>query len=500
MGFSELFWRDVCRVTKCYYAQPLFHLFAGKMSTTDSFLKTEISWEDDYRDRVNPRLITELMHRCVPAVQACNWQVIAVEEGYAETLLPLNQATTNQHGTHQAALISLSADYTGGMAIVSLLRGVPMAGIHKCSTKEAASLWLAAMNVKYKSPSTGDLIGRCRINDINRDKILSRYSQGKRVLVTLPVIFESNGEIVAEAEMTYFCQPAIQLLEPGKKTSTLFNQKIKASARMIAGVRAKAYFTENGRNYRVDSAHTEIAAGPQGALLAEKLNRALPQLVEMVQARTQHGEELIRAIPGLQQVVNMGAGLDMRPFQLQSAYPNLTHFDLDLPEMLHERDRVAALIPNSSNVNRISIPADFLNDQVDELLLKNGFDPTLPTAIIFEGCSMYFSPEINRRMLTAMGNLLRHPDSRLWVDFVSESVFNGQTQIPEVLEFLARMDDLGEAFVFGCDDSARLSADCGMQLVESLSVREFYNRKGKPSQDPVLDQYSFSIFKQADDQ
>ncbi len=468
------------------------------MLATNQFLKFEISWDEDYRNRVNPELITELMHRCVPACKECNWQVTKVEEGFAETLLPLNRATTNQHGTHQAALISLSADYTGGMAIVSLLRGVPMAGIHKCSTKEAASLWLAAMNVKYKAPSTGHLIGRCRISPEDREKIVTRYAQGKRVLVTLPVTFESNGELVAEAEMTYFCQPAIQLLEPGKKTSTLFNQKIKASARMIAGVRAKAYFTENGRNYRVDSSHTEIAAGPQGALLADKLNRALPQLVDMVQARTQHGEELIRSIPGLRQVVNMGAGLDMRPFQLHAVLPEVVHFDLDLPEMLQERNRIAEMLPNSSAVKRVSIPADFLQDAVEELLLQHGLDPSLPTAIIFEGCSMYFDQMINRRMLDAFAKLLQHPDSRLWIDYVSESVFNGKTQIPEVQEFLARMDDLGEAFVFGCDDHRSMGAASRLELVESLTVKDFYQRKGKPSTDPVLDQYAFCIFRAAD--
>jgi hypothetical protein len=68
-----------------------------------------------------------------------------------------------------------------------------------------------------------------------------------------------------------------------------------------------------------------------------------------------------------------------------------------------------------------------------------------------------------------------------------------------VLEFLARMDDLGEAFVFGCDDPTQFGAACGLKLVESISVREFYNIKGRLSQDPVLDQYSFSVFKQVGD-
>ena len=109
------------------------------------------TFANDYKNRINPELMTRLAHNAVPVLQYTGWQITKVEFGSVETVLPLNAATTNQHGTHQAALISLSADYTGGMALTTLLTGVPLSGIHKCKSDVAASLWLASMDVKYLS-------------------------------------------------------------------------------------------------------------------------------------------------------------------------------------------------------------------------------------------------------------------------------------------------------------------------------------------------------------
>jgi len=229
-----------------------------------------VSWEEDYEQRVNPELMTELLHNAIPVLKAVQWKVTSVTEGGCESVLPLTKASTNQHGTHQAALISLSADYTGGLALTTLLRGVPLAGIHRCNDEDSASLWLAAMDVKYRNPSTGHLTATCDIPANIARTVQQRYFNGKRVLVTLPVVFTSNGELVAEAEMRYFAQPSIQL-KPTKsnpRISPIFKQKLKASARMIAGLRASS----ESKNIRVDQSHERQAAGPHGELLANRLN------------------------------------------------------------------------------------------------------------------------------------------------------------------------------------------------------------------------------------
>ena len=452
----------------------------------------------DYAQRINPRLMTRLLRKAVPVLEHTNWKITKVKFGFCETVLPLNVETTNQHGTHQAALISLSADYTGGMALTSILTGVPLSGIHRCVPEEAASLWLASMDVKYLQPSTGHLIGRCKIDPDQIEATARRYMQGKRILVSLPIEFESNGVKVAEAKLKYFAQPTIQLLNAGSR-STLFTQKIKASARMIAGVRASS---SSSSRVRVDCPHAKLAAGPHGEMLAKKVKQALPQLTEMVLARTRHIDETILCseksqseIRGtdFEQVVMLGAGLDMRPFRICESAPGIRYFEVDLPEMLVERKRVVDEIFNELNkgkhVPRQMIPANFLEAGLDDKILsQSDFDPSKPTLFVYEGCSMYFSDSENIQILESVRRLAKNKRSKIWCDFVTTNVVTGKTDRREIESFLQRMDDMGESFVFGCDLPEEFLSRCGWSVRSSQTAAGYLK-----ANDGVFDVYQFCV-------
>ncbi len=446
-----------------------------------------VTWEDDYNNRVNPDLMTKLLQDAIPVLRSVDWRVTEVREGMCVSELPLMLASTNQHGTHQAALISLSADYTGGLALATLLRGVPLTGIHRCKEDGSASLWLASMDVKYRSPSTSHLQASCVVPDDVAKMVRQRYFAGKRVLVTLTVLFTSNGETVAEAEMKYFAQPTSQL-QPTKsqpRISPLYRHKLKASARMIAGLRASF----DDREMRFDTGHEREAAGPHGELLAKRLNGVLPQLQDMVMARTSHIDRNLESMPEVKQVVILGVGLDMRPFRLFETLGQPVFFELDLPEMLEERTRVIAQMKYRPVVSRRMVAADFKSDDIASLLLDHpDFDAGLPTMVVYEGCSMYFTAEENRVILAATSKLLRHPDSRFWCDLVTESVVNGSSQHPQIAKFLQGMEELGEQFIFGCDTPKDFLGECGFQQTQVTTAREFLN-----SADEAFSTYQFAL-------
>ena len=109
-----------------------------------------------------------------------------------------------------------------------------------------------------------------------------------------------------------------------------------------------------------------------------------------------------------------GAGLDMRSITHTADRPEITFFEIDLPEMIAERQRVLQLFPDSGAAHRVMIAADFRKDDLQSLLEQDErFDASLPTVIIYEGCSMYFSDEENRQIFEAFRGLMRHPDSRV---------------------------------------------------------------------------------------
>lgn len=458
--------------------------------TTPTLMPAQPSWEQDYDQRVNPKLMTGLLRKAIPVLAHSNWYIDKVEEGFCQSVLPLNSPTTNQHGTHQAALISLSADYTGGLALATLLRGVPLAGVHRCHEDNSASLWLASMNVKYRSPSSGHLTGVCRIDPRKAEAIRSRYFSGNRILATLEVEFFSNGELVAVAEMKYFAQPTSQLTPvPGSANrSPLFSHKLKASARMIAGLRARS--SQNPR-LTVECPHAVTGAGPHGELLATRLESALPQLTDMVLARTQHIDETIAEIQDLTQVVMLGAGLDMRPMRHAPAMPDVTFFELDLPEMISERRRTIEQLPQTFADRRVQLEADFRCDDLTGIL--NGdprFQPDVPTMFIYEGCSMYFTDEQNQRLLKMVVEMMRHPQSCLWADFVTRDVVTGRTNDLSIAAFLEGMEELGEEFIFGLDNPDAWLNALGFGLVQTTRCGEYLDEAAM-----VYNTYSFSVGK-----
>ncbi len=458
--------------------------------TQQTLSRSEITWGQDYEARINPVLMTSLLRASIPVLEQSDWQVSKVEDGYCETLLPLNKATTNQHGTHQAALVSLSADYTGGMALATLLRGVPLAGIHQCRDDVSASLWLAGMNVRYKSPSTGHLTGICEIDPIQAEEIRKRYFRGSRVLATLQVRFYSNGELTAEAEMKYFAQPTIQLTPTTENPSrsNLFSHKLKASARMIAGLRAQ---TSTYPRLNMHCPHATLVAGPHGELLANHLQEILPQLKDMVLTRSQHIDELIQQVPDLKQVVLVGAGLDMRSIRHAADLPDVTFFEVDLPEMIAERERVTKLLPHEFSDRRIMLSANFKVDDLAHVIGQHPrFDSAVPTVVIFEGCSMYFSASENQRIFRSFLELLQNPLSCVWSDFVNTAVVTGRTNNLHITRFLEGMDSLGEAFIFGTDDPADWLESLGYNFVESITAGEYLNEV-----DTVLNTYAFAVAK-----
>lgn len=448
----------------------------------------ESNWISHYQKHVNPELMTRLLREAVPVLDHLQWRVTEVQEGYAESVLPLSYPSTNQHGTHQAALIALSADYTGGLALATLLTGVPFAGVHPCREEDSASLWLADMSVRFRAPSTGHLIGKCRVPERLVDKIAKRYFAGKKVFVTLPIEFESNGEVVAEAEMKYFVQPSIQLRSTGEgsKDSPILKTKLKSSARMIAGVRAQ---TPNHKRIRIDHAHSSTAACEQGHLLAAHLRKTLPELTDLVHARTQHGDETLQSMPHLEQVVMLGVGLDMRPYQFFNSHPKVRWFELDLPAMLEERQRVIANLKTRQPAQRRMIAADLTDERFHERVLEHkDFDANKPTLVIFEGCTMYFSQEMNQQILKSCLSFLQHPESRLWCDIVSREVVEGATEFPKVQAFLRGMDELGERFIFGHDDPTELLHSCGFDEVAVTRSSDFLEIS-----DAVHDMYRFVV-------
>jgi len=458
-------------------------------------VEREVSWTEDYEKRTNPALLTSLLQVSVPVLKHVGWRVIDVSEGCAKSLLPLVPESTNQHGTHQAALIVLAADYTGGIALGTLFRGVPIIGVHPGRSENAAALWLTSVDINYLAPSTDDLVVTCAVPLERFDRIRKRYFSGNRVIESLDMTIEAGDTTIATARLVYFAKQAKTLRprSPSDMTNPLFAHRIKTSARLVAGVRA----TEQERPDRLyDDPYSSVAAGTHGRLLCDVFLALLPQLRDMIRARTKDlDDRLMEGIAsGIRQVVFVGVGLDFRALRLIAPRSGVRVFELDLQDMLIEREKVLSKLAHLPELERRTSAIDLESGDVSDCLLSSGsFDPSIPTFFVFEGVSMYFREEVNRRILRSIQNLMRNPQSRLWIDVVSRSAVDRVVSFPESDRFLDGMEKMGEPFVFGHDKPEEFFAELGLDTVTSQPSSRYGNET-----DPMLEQYRFFVLRRHD--
>jgi methyltransferase (TIGR00027 family) len=456
----------------------------------------DVTWEQDQQCRMNPQNVTELLREQVPVLEFVQWSVRQIEYGGAETVLPLNAQSTNQHFTHQAALQVLAADYTGGVALASLLSGWPVLGVHPVVSRASVSMWLLKVDIKFLRPSVADLIVTARIDPDLHERIQKRFVEGKSVIETIKIEFRNGDVAVAEATATYFARQSDKLRAEGistERVNTLFELKLTSSAEMIAGVRAR----ETGALF--DDPYAYHMAGQHGVAIANRFCERTPQLGGMVAARTRHLDDALRNFvrAGGRQVVNVGVGWDMRAFRLDLP-AGMKLYELDFPTTLDERRRRLAQqeVTERPGITRIETPIDLRTMPLAEVLAGQ-VDLDQPLFLAWEGMSMYFSEEEVLAILDGMRPLLRHRDSLLWLDLVDREPVETPERFPRsVQQFMRGMRVLGEPFTFGVDDAEQFLQSAGLRCLESVSSNHYLTDKG----DPVYAAYQFCVAARATDQ
>ena len=147
----------------------------------DTALPVDVQWEEAKRTRYNCETFTSLLREQVPVLDFVKWTVTLVEQGRAASVLPLISPSTNQHCTHQAALLFLAADYTGGMALASLIPRWPIMGVHPVGPAEKSmALWLVKGEIKFYRPSVGRLEIAAEVEPERHDRVRKRYAREAR--------------------------------------------------------------------------------------------------------------------------------------------------------------------------------------------------------------------------------------------------------------------------------------------------------------------------------
>jgi methyltransferase (TIGR00027 family) len=157
---------------------------------------------------------------------------------------------------------------------------------------------------------------------------------------------------------------------------------------------------------------------------------------------------------GLRQVVILAAGMDSRAFRL--AWPSgVALYEVDRDDVFDHKEGVLTGLGATPRCARTVVRVDLESDWITPLI-RAGFDPEQPAAILMEGLLVYLEKDAVVSLLSAVRRIAA-PGSWLGVDLVGNDFLSSLYLKP----FMTKMKQFGCAWRFGVDHPESLLASYG---------------------------------------
>jgi methyltransferase (TIGR00027 family) len=180
-----------------------------------------------------------------------------------------------------------------------------------------------------------------------------------------------------------------------------------------------------------------------------------PGVMGFLVARERHIDEflLARLKDGLQQLVILGAGLDMRAQRFEALKRGVKVFEVDHPAS--QRAKLAKLerVFGERPAHVAYTAIDFNTQTLEERLPAEGYDPALKTLFIWQGVTQYLTPAGVDRTLAFIAGCSA-PGSAVIFDYIYTAALDGTIQRGEVRHMNRRRWIFGEPLTFGIAEGA----------------------------------------------
>ncbi|MBI1288368.1 MAG: SAM-dependent methyltransferase [Flavobacteriales bacterium] len=223
-------------------------------------------------------------------------------------------------------------------------------------------------------------------------------------------------------------------------------------------------------------------------LILRYLEKKAPGLQAGIAARTRYIDDIVKKdVAGAQQVVILGAGLDMRAYRLEEL-KHIPVFEVDFPATQQlKRSKLKHLkLPQRDKLTYV--PIDFNKQRLKDALDAAGYDPTLKTLFLWEGVTMYL--DANSIDITLASIREDSPaGSTLFFDYLYKKVLDGLSGLTEAKGVYRSQSFAGrgtERYTFGIakEDVPEFLKERGFELMEhmsgdSLKERYFHGENAK---------------------
>ncbi len=193
-------------------------------------------------------------------------------------------------------------------------------------------------------------------------------------------------------------------------------------------------------------------------------------------AMTWHIDNILQKIAAknLEQVVNIGAGFDSRPYRFGKLLPNVRFFELDQPATLSRKIKMVKAEFGELPARVTYIPVDCRSQYIFDSLKRAGYDENKKTLFIWEGATPYTDREVVDRTLRS---IVKHAasGSEVVFDYICDEVVQGDYSKYRGARFMAvRLSANGEPLKFGIAEghSHEFVTQRGLKVISDLGPKE----------------------------
>lgn len=193
-------------------------------------------------------------------------------------------------------------------------------------------------------------------------------------------------------------------------------------------------------------------------------------------AMTRHLDNILQEIAAknLEQVVNIGAGFDSRPYRFGKLLPNVRFFELDQPATLSRKIEMVKGEFGELPAGVTYLPVDCRTQYIFESLKRAGYDENKKTLFIWEGATQY----TDRKVVDfTLRSIAKHAasGSEVVFDYICDEVVRGDYSKYRGARFMAvRLTANGEPLKFGIAEghSDEFITQRGFKVISDLGPKE----------------------------
>jgi len=195
-----------------------------------------------------------------------------------------------------------------------------------------------------------------------------------------------------------------------------------------------------------------------------------------VNACTKHIDGLLQEFSqnGLKQVVNIGAGLDSRPYRLGAQMPGVHFFEIDLPATSQAKQAAVKNVFGRLPENVTYIPVEYRTRHFVNALKKAGFDQSRKTLFVWEGISQFMDAKIVDTTLRYIAQRT-NPKNRLIFSYIPAEFVQGDYGKMDWVRFRElRARAAGEPWKFGIPHrkTTAFFDSRGFKVITDLGAKE----------------------------